>query len=232
MSIRIHAIQHVPFEDLGSIGSWADQVGIETSLIRIFDNDSLPPREDVTHLIVLGGPMGVHDEDRFPWLVPEKKFIQGLIGSGKRVLGICLGAQLIADALGARVYPNRFPEIGWFPIRKSAQAQGDARADFLPASLDVFHWHGDTFDMPPHARCLASSDACRHQGFLLNERVMGLQFHLETTRQGMQDLLENCAAELVEGRYIQTAADIQAGAHHLARNQMIMAALLNQWIAA
>lgn len=230
--MRLHAIQHVPFEGLGSIQFWMDRTGGEIHMTRLFRGEALPPPGDVTHLIVMGGPMGVHDHAAYPWLAAEKNLIRDVIEAGRSVLGICLGAQLMADALGARVVPNPSPEIGWFPIRKSAEARSRAIASFLPPSLEVFHWHGDTFDIPEGAACLAHSDACRHQGFYLNGRVIGLQFHLETTPDSLRALITHCSADLVESPFIQSAAAMQAVIDRFAPNQKVMDDLLSQWIAS
>jgi GMP synthase-like glutamine amidotransferase len=231
IAVQLHVFQHVPFEGLGSIQTWADQAELETRITRLFRSEPFPLRSEVTHLIVMGGPMGVHDHTSFPWLAEEKRFMRDIIDAGKSVLGICLGAQLIANALGARVYRNPTPEIGWFPIRKSKEAQSDKIAGFLPSSLEVLHWHGDTFDLPTGARCLAHSDACRHQGFFLDGRVIALQFHLETTPASLEALIENCSAELVESPFIQSADAMRAVGDRFAPNQQIMSALLSQWRA-
>ena len=228
----LHVFQHVPFEGLGSIQDWADKAQQETHVTCFFRNDPLPPLPEVSHLIVMGGPMGANDDHRFPWLVKEKRFIRDVIDAGKSVLGVCLGAQLIAAALGARVYKNRFPEIGWFPIHKSRAAQTDATATFLPASLEVFHWHGDTFDLPRQALCLAHSEACRHQGFTLGRRVVGLQFHLETTPESLRALIEHCSDEIVDGPFIQSASAMRAVTDRFEPNQKVMEALLEQWFGA
>jgi GMP synthase (glutamine-hydrolysing) len=211
---------------------WADRARLKPQVTRFFQNEPLPPLSQVTHLIVLGGPMGVHDDQRFPWLKEEKRFIREVIDAGKSVLGVCLGAQLIAAALGAAVYKNPFPEIGWFPIHKSREASSDAAAAFLPSSLDVLHWHGDTFDLPHGARCLAHSEACRHQGFYLNRRIVGLQFHLETTPESLGALIASCSEEIVDGPYIQSATDMRAVPDRFAPNQDVMRALLEQWFSA
>ena len=227
--MRLHIFQHVPFEGLGSIQGWAEKTRLATHVTQFFRNEPLPPLSEVTHLIIMGGPMGVYNHQRFPWLVKEKRFIRDVIDADRTVLGICLGAQLMADALGAQVYKNPAPEIGWFPIHKSREAQSDATAGFLPSSLEVFHWHGDTFDMPRGARCLAHSKACRHQGFYLNRRMVGLQFHLETTPESLHALIENCSDEIVDGPFIQSATTMRAVTDHFAPNQKVMQDLLGQW---
>jgi len=230
--MQLYAIQHVPFEELGSIQSWADRTGHDIRIIRPFLGEALPTPKDVTHLIVMGGPMGVHDHDAFPWLAAEKTLIREVIDAGRSVLGICLGAQLMAAALGARVVPNPTPEIGWFPIRKSTDAHPCETADFLPASLEVFHWHGDTFEIPDGAIRLAHSDACRNQGFMRDGRVIGLQFHLETTPDSLEALIGHCAADLVESPFIQTPKAMRSVRDRFAPNQQVMDRLLAQWIAS
>ncbi len=125
-------------------------------------------------------------------------------------MGICLGAQLIADALNARVYPNAFREIGWFPVFDIGQAHETLLADVIPAGLEVFHWHGDTFDIPSAGVVLAASKACRNQGFVLDDRIVGLQFHQETTPDSAKALFDHCRHELDGSPFVQSEARILA----------------------
>jgi GMP synthase-like glutamine amidotransferase len=154
----------------------------------------------------MGGPMSVNDEDKFPWLALEKQFVREVIESGKPVLGICLGAQIIAKAMGAKVFPNQQKEIGWFPIHAVSSIE-DAVFSF-PQSETVFHWHGETFDLPPGAIRLAKSEGCENQAFQLGKRVIGLQFHLETTPESAREIVSHCRDELVPSRYVQTEEEI------------------------
>lgn len=203
--MRAHFLQHVPFEGLGSIRAWLDAAGYRVTFTQLFETAEFPDLSEVHLLIVLGGPMSVNDEERYPWLVKEKQFIRNAIALGRPVLGICLGAQLIASALGSRVYRNATPEIGWFPV----QAVADELPTFdFPPAAEVFHWHGETFDLPPGAIHLARSAACEHQAFQWGNSVIGLQFHLETTPQSACDLVAHCADELVAGPYVQSEAEI------------------------
>src|SRR5690554_3748130 len=177
--MRAHYFQHVPFEGLGSIEEWLQAKQFHLTATRFYENTALPELQAVDFLIVMGGPMSVNDEVQHPWLTAEKQFIQQMILAGKPVLGICLGAQLIASAMGARVYPNPEKEIGWWPIYSVANGNNDVFR--FPPVTSVFHWHGETFDLPDGAIRLAESAGCGNQAFQLGHTVVGMQFHLETT---------------------------------------------------
>ena len=198
--MQVHVLQHVPFEGLGSMEDWLAQRGTRVTCTRFFQSAQLPAPAGIDLVIVLGGPMSVNDEAQFPWLRDEKRFIAAAMANKKAVLGVCLGAQLIASASGSPVYPNAEKEIGWFPVYAEPVAPG---AFVFPASINVFHWHGETFDLPADAVRIASSAACRNQAFQIGARVIGLQFHLETTPESAGSLIGNCTNELVPGRYIQ-----------------------------
>jgi GMP synthase (glutamine-hydrolysing) len=202
--VRIHWLRHVPFEGLGTIEDWARRADHRLSGTRLWADEPLPAVTDIDWLIVMGGPMGVADEDRLPWLTTEKRFIEACLAAGKRVLGICLGAQLIAEALGAAVGPNSDREIGWFPVRFDRAACASFGWKMFPDTLTAFHWHGDRFEIPAGAKLLAESDACDRQAFAWGRKVLALQFHLETTEAGAAALVEHCKDELTEGTFIQT----------------------------
>jgi GMP synthase-like glutamine amidotransferase len=205
--MRVQILQHVPFEGLGSIQSWLDARGADVNWTLFYDNPQLPDLVDVDLIIALGGPMSVNDEAELPWLVDEKQFIAAAIRAGKAVLGICLGAQLIASSLGASVYPNKLKEIGWFDI-KSVSENPDCFC--FPKWATVFHWHGETFDLPPGAIRLASSAACANQAFQIGANVIGLQFHLETTPDSADAIITHCRDELVAGEFVQTEGVMRA----------------------
>jgi len=203
----IHVLQHVPFEGLGSIESWVDRRQSGWSTTRFFDSPTLPSIAGLDLIIALGGPMSVNDETALPWLKDEKQFLREAIRTGIPVLGICLGAQLIANALGARVYPGVQKEIGWYDIDSVADP---ADVFAFPARMQVMHWHGETFDLPPGAVRLARSAACENQAFRIGRHVLGLQFHLETTPQSLDALISHCRDELVTGAYVQSEAALRA----------------------
>ncbi len=205
--MKAHYLQHVPFEGLGSIETWLQSVRADVTVTKFFKDPALPAVDDLDLLVIMGGPMSVNDEADHPWLAAEKQFIRKAIEKDKAVIGICLGAQLIAGAMGAAVYPNKEKEIGWFPV--TATQSGNAEEFFaFPQELLVFHWHGETFDLPEGAMRLARSDACRNQAFQLGRRAIGLQFHLETTPGAARDIVHHCRDELQPSRYVQDAAEI------------------------
>ncbi len=207
--MRIHYLQHVSFETPGAVLNWAKKNGCAVSGTHFYLGQKLPAEMDFDWLIVLGGPMNIYEERRYPWLAEEKTFIRAAISAGKVVLGMCLGAQLIADVLGGKVTQNPYAEIGWFPIRFSKKVKSSELFSFFPAEPVVFEWHMDTFsELPAGAELIAENDACPHQAFIWEERVFGFQFHLEYTEKIVEELVKNCAGDLVRSKYVQTAEQI------------------------
>lgn len=195
----IQVLQHVPFERPAAFGDWAAARGHSLSVSSLW-RGTLPREETVADwLVVLGGPMGVHDCDRFPWLTSEKRFIQKALESESVVVGICLGAQLVADVLGARIRRNEHVEIGWFPVQREPGYDASQMAGVLPEAFGAFHWHSDTFSIPSGARRIARSAACGNQAFVYAGRVMALQFHLEMTLPSALELIAHCSGDLGEG---------------------------------
>ena len=226
--MKLHYLQHVPFEGLGSIASWAKTRRAQISRTRLFADEALPPAEEIDLLVVMGGPMGVYDECDHPWLVREKEFLKQAMDTDTHVLGICLGAQLIADVLGANVYPNNHKEIGWFPIEG---VQTHEKIGLLLAQAGkVFHWHGDTYDLPTGATHLAKSHACENQAFSVGDQILALQFHLETTPNAARALIDNCGDEIVDAPYIQPACEILTDQREFERINRLMSECLDLMI--
>ena len=229
--MRIHCFQHVPYEGPGCIAQWAEANGHAMSSTRFYGNDPLPLLDGFDWLVVMGGPMNIYEEAEYPWLVAEKMFIRDAIQRGKIVLGVCLGAQLLADALEAKVTANPCKEIGWFPIAPTFEARGSRLFDFLPEKLTAFHWHGDTFGLPKGAVHTVRSEACEHQAFAFGGRAAGLQFHLEFTRACLDAILSNCQGELVSAPFIQTADEMLRNCAHFPAMNEAMFCLLDRLAA-
>ena len=216
---------HVPFEGLGCIENWINSQNHSVSYTRFYEHYQLPLPQEIDWLIVMGGPMGVYDESIYPWLQEEKQFIRKMIDTGKTVIGICLGSQLIAEVLGAKVYPNKQKEIGWFDIEKTDNNLSITAG--IENRFPVFHWHGDTFESPVESIRLFCSDVTNNQAFLYKEKVLGLQFHFEVTVESMKLMVENGQEELVKSDSIQTAEEILNQTTFIKANNLKMFSMLD-----
>lgn len=230
MAKRVEAIRHIGFEDLGYFHAPLAEAGY---LIRYHDvaADGLAATDLIGAdlIVVLGGPMGVYEEDRFPFLAEEVRLIEKRIGSGKPILGICLGAQLIARAMGARVYPGDTKEIGFAPVDLTPSGQASPLG-LLANSQPVLHWHGDTFDLPFGSDLLASTEAYRNQAFSAGPNVLALQFHLEAG-DGIDRWLTGHADELRLAA-IDPAGIREGVERHALGLQNIAGAVLTSWLSA
>jgi GMP synthase-like glutamine amidotransferase len=227
---RVHWLAHVPFEDPGFIRTWSKDRGGHLDATHLYRGEPLPRINDVDALIVMGGPMNVDDTRRFPWLTAETRFVAQCIEAGKPVLGICLGAQLIARAAGADVRPGE-PEIGWHQVTPEPDDGPSNPLGPGNRPFDAFHWHGDHCQLPDGARRLASSAHCDNQAFQLSERVLALQFHLEITAAGVDRLLTHCEQDLTRAApAIQTAAQIRGSDDQYTRAHALMLQLLDHWL--
>ena len=180
--MKVVAIQHVPHEPMGYIEYLLKEKGVEYEYVKVYEGEE-PELRDATHLVIMGGPMGVYDD--YPFIPKEKELIRQAFKRNVPILGICLGAQLIASALGKDVYPYK-KELGWFEVRK---VEEDPIVRDLPEVLKVFQWHGDTFELPDGAKLLYAGDLVRNQAFRIGNAV-GLQFHLEVTPEIVRDWVE------------------------------------------
>jgi GMP synthase (glutamine-hydrolysing) len=193
------ALQHVPYEGPGLIAEAASRRGLELRLCRPYRSESLPSPEELEGLVVMGGPMGVADTAEHPHLAREAELIAAMVRAGRPVLGVCLGAQLLAHALGASVYRGRQAEIGCGTVSLTGAGREDpVLGSAGAAALPVVHWHEDTFELPAHASLLASSAPFPHQAFRVGARAYGLQFHVEVERElarAWRELLPDGALE-------------------------------------
>ena len=206
--MRLHYLQHVPFEDAANIAVWATRRGHRVTVTRLDRDEPLPAQDAFDALTVMGGPMNIDQHDAYPWLVREKEFLRATIDRGAAVLGVCLGAQLISEVLGGTVTQNRQKEIGWFPVTWTEAAAGTPIFGGLPRQTIAFHWHGDTFSIPPGAVHLAASAGCDHQAFQYGQRVVGLQFHWDYTAGSVETMIRNCGDELIDAPGIQKPAEM------------------------
>ncbi len=184
-------IKHIGIEGPGTFGSFLDDKGIGYETVDVFDGAALP--EDPAKygaIVILGGPMNVYEEDAHPYLKDDDRFIKDCFRIGKPMLGLCLGAQLISKASGAKVGRNHEKEIGWFDVELTEDGVNDPLFKGFDKTIEVFQWHGDTFDIPENGAHLASSPLCANQAFRYNENAYGLQFHLEVTNDMVVEWLD------------------------------------------
>jgi GMP synthase-like glutamine amidotransferase len=192
------------------------------------DRGELNEVRDFDALVVMGGPQGVYEHRAFPWIADELASIRAALDAGKPVLGICLGSQLIAAALGAPVYRHATKEIGWFDVTRAVDAARSPFGAALPERLTAFHWHGDTYDLPSGAVRLFESVACREQGFSVGGRVLALQFHPEITPEMLGEWARTGADELVAAPWVQVPSALVAGSAHCAEGHAMLDALLGR----
>ncbi len=183
-------VKHIENEDAGTIIDYLDARGAAYKKVRLYAGESLPVRlDDISSVIVLGGPMNVYEQEKYPHLKDEDVFIKSVLAHKIPFFGICLGAQLLAKACGAKIYKAANSEIGVHDVQLSDVADVKELAIFAaaPHRFQVVQWHGDTFDLPGGARLLVTSDLCRHQAFVINENAYGLQFHVEVNEELVRD---------------------------------------------
>lgn len=206
--MKVHYFQHVSFEGLAALQAQLINAGATISGTHWYQGQHAPSSHDYDILIVMGGPMGVADTDQYPWLAAEKLAIKDAIACGKKVLGICLGAQLIADVLGAKVTKNTQREIGWFEVQSNEALLTSPWSEVFPETFTPLHWHGDTFSLPERALLIGSSEVCVNQGFIIDDKIIGLQFHLELEAENVVELSEACANEFDGSSAVQSPTEI------------------------
>jgi GMP synthase-like glutamine amidotransferase len=224
--VRFHWLGHVPFEDAANIGLWAEQHGYAVTDTQLYTGAALPAVEEIDALAIMGGPMNVYQHRDHPWLLNEKRFIEQVIDAGVPTIGVCLGAQLIADVLGAKVYQNPQIEIGWFEVKTVAERVRKGMLHDLPSRFMAFHWHGDVFEIPAGATRIAQSQACRNQAFEYAGHVVGFQFHLEYSAESIEKMLVHCANELVEALFVQNRDQITEGLVNVQRTSGLLDSVL------
>ena len=223
-----HCLQHVPFEGPAHLATWVHRREYLLTRTRLWTDFTFPVPDAFDGLFVLGGPMNVYEEATYPWLASERDFIERAISDGKPILGVCLGAQLLAVVLGGSVSQMFDKEIGWFPVELTQAGRDATLLRDFPDSFMAFHWHGDCFSIPPGAVPIARSDACEQQAFIYENHVVGLQFHLETSRESVAAMIQNCGEDMCCGPYIQDPYAIEDCADHISAAQQLLFKLLDK----
>jgi GMP synthase (glutamine-hydrolysing) len=222
--IRMAVLQHVEFEGPAAIADWAAERRVPVRVCHLGRNGILPSIYNFDMLTVMGGPMSANDQAQLDWLGPELTLVREAIAADKTVLGVCLGAQMIAKALGARVYPGSAKEIGWFPVERMGT---HPLFDALPDSFTPLHWHGETFDLPHGAKLLARSKITVNQAFGVGQHVLGLQFHMEATEDSVRMLVKAAAREIGCGTFEQQPEIILANLGQCARLRPLLETVLD-----
>ena len=214
--LRVHYFQHIAGEGFGSCYSFLKAHHAKITATEFFalpvdlplEIEALPRVEDVDLLLIMGGHISVNDEANYPWLKIEKRWIRRYLAAGKPAIGLCLGGQLIANALGAAVSHNRYQELGWTTVQRVANLPVDSFP--LPEKINVLQWHSETFEIPKGAVHLAENIACRNQMYQIGKNVLGFQFHPEITPQALELLLDDeDKLSIFEGDYVQPVKELQ-----------------------
>lgn len=210
--MRMHVVQHVAFEGPAAIAEWAAQRGVELT-VSLALTEEYPDIGDVDFLVLMGGPMDADDHIASPWLEAEKSYAALALAEGRRVLGVCLGAQIVAEAIGGHIRRNDQSEIGWFALQRNPAADDDPVFAAFPDALVAGHWHGDTFDLPASVEPTLSSEATVCQAFSYDRgRVVGLQFHLEWTAEALAALLDATPEDLEDNApFVVGASELERG---------------------
>jgi GMP synthase (glutamine-hydrolysing) len=226
---KIWVLQHTACETLGTIADALEAEALAWQYVRVFDGRPVPAEiGDAGGLIVMGGPMGVYEQDRYPYLKDELRLIESALKAGKPILGVCLGSQLLAAALGATITRGPRKEIGWYPIRLSEAAAADRLWSAAPREFMALHWHGDVFTLPSGAVNLASSELTAKQAFRYAQSAYGLLFHLEMTEAMIAEMADSFGDELREAGAEPSGLAAQS-AVHCARLETIGEAVFTKW---
>jgi len=228
--MRVLVIQHSAADSLASAESGISALGHEIMTVRVDRQHPIPKSVDCDAMITLGGPYPLTMKHRPDWVAEEQILVRKYAESGRRILGICLGAQIVAAALGATIRRNEQAELGWHDVRRTA---GDSSLvdRSLPSRMTVFHWHRDTFEIPDGAEHLYESETCKHQAFGLDDRIFGFQFHLESDMRTIQTFLAVSQYRKLVGKGVQTKSQIVSGIDQYLPDQMKhLNSFLTHWL--
>lgn len=227
--MRIQLIEHDP-EDFShtNVSSWAAAKGFQIKQTFVCNGENLPDLDSFDWLMIMGGSQHAWDEDAHPWLVEEKNFIKDAIAAGKIVLGICFGAQLLAEALGGALFSNTRKEIGWYPVALTPEGRKSFLFQNIPPTFTTFHWHSDHFSLPTACTRLANSKISENQAFVCAGRpLIGLQFHPEYTREMVTYFARKHSQDWILDAYVSTKEEVLAQTEKIADTYWLMESLLN-----
>jgi len=231
--MRLLFLQHDPLDGPGALQEWADLRGHSVTICLICKGDPLPALESFDLLVSLGGPMGAYEEEKHPWLGAEKEYLRQAVAAGKKIIGLCLGCQLLADALGGKAFRHTCKEFGWQPIEPLEAGSVWFGTD---DSFYAFQWHGDTYSLPPGAEQLARNKAAEQQAFLIEApgggKVLGLQFHLEWTEQMAREALAEPGVAPPASPFVQTAEEILSDLSLFESGKIRFFALMDRFVAS
>lgn len=206
--MKIHVIKHAAFENLGTIRAWAEEHQHTLTQTHTYRDEILPPVDSFDFLILMGGPQSPRETEASPYLLDEIALIKKAVDKNKSILGICLGAQLIGEALGAKTEKSPHKEIGFHPVTLLEKAETDPIFSKFSSEFDVMHWHNDMPGLPKDAVLLAKSEGCPRQAFRVGDRIYGLQFHMESTYSLIEGMIKHCARDFAPGKYIRSPEEI------------------------
>ena len=225
----VHIIQQESFENPGMILEWLDMKGIEYQITHVY-KDQIKLTDSPELIIIMGGTASVQQTDKYPHLTPLKQYLKEQYKQGTKMLGICLGAQLLAELIGASVYGNNCQEIGWFPVQFSTELLSSTLFNFFPKEQVVMHWHSDTFDIPTGAVHLGGSVATPNQGFVFEDKICALQFHIETTSESLKPLVSRLGHTLQKDTWVQVSDEILAGEKYTKSNYELLDKILSAFL--
>lgn len=227
-SMRWHCLQHAPFEGPASLETWAYERGHVFTTTKLWKSTAFPNPYDCDGLFILGGPMNVYEVGKYPWLAAEQHFIARAISKRKPILGVCLGAQLLAAVLGGTVVEMLDKEIGWFPVDLTPAGRQSLLLHDFPDQFAAFHWHGDRFSIPSGAVHIARSEACEEQAFVYDNHVVGLQFHLESQQPSISAMIKHGGDDISCGQYIQDPCAMEHDSGALSTAHRLLFSLLDR----
>jgi GMP synthase (glutamine-hydrolysing) len=220
--MRIHAIIHAPFEKLGVIENWISANNHSLSTTHTYHGEQLPNTSAFDFLIIMGGPQSPLRLDKYPYIGNEIELAKQTIKNNKPLLGICLGAQIIAEALGAKTEHSPNKEIGAYPIEVTNAGLQDPLFKLFPAKFEVMHWHNDMPGVGEGSVVLAKSEGCPRQAFCYGDRTYGFQFHLEMTAELIKEMVNHCPEDLLQGKFVRSKEELLSTDYQLINDKMLV----------